>query len=274
MTTKNMATVGLFCFLLAVFIPGEAKDPAPLPIEQMRAAVYTKEFAKRFALPDPEPGTEPERGMQAMEFAVEPGPWWLGETASYYCKLYLYLDNKLPIAYPEEAVRGTINIPSQKTKLMTIERERWLSLSEKDRLHFGERSSRYTRKSMLTTTDFVWNKVGGGVGMFYDEYHRDLFPGLAYLKISMGCPNFSWMDKIETIQIWIQREGTKDYRHQDREDPEDFLKFTLPKAFYGKIHLWIKRTAEYNALLINRANRERVQNQANKINTELQKAAP
>lgn len=265
MTIKDKATVGLFCFLLAVFISGEAKDPAPLPIEQMHAAVYTKDFAKRFALPEPESGTEPEGGIQAMEFAVEPG---IHGNPRYYCKLYLYLDNKLPIAYPEEAIRGTVSIPSQKTRLMTIEKERWLSLSEKDRLHFGERNSRYTRKSMLTTTDFFWNKVGGGVGMFYDEYHRDLFPGLAYLKIDMGCPNYSWTEKVETMQIWIQREGTKDYRYQDREDPEDFLKFTLSKAFYGKIHPWIKRTAEYNRLLINKVDRERAQNRANKLSTE------
>ncbi len=272
MTTPfKIASTVLFGLLFVASFSAEAKEPTPLDTDAMRAAVYTKEFAKRFALPAPEAGTEPSGGVQAMEFAVEPGPWWLGETASYYCKLYLYLDNKLPIAYPEEAVRGTVNIPSQKTKLMTIERERWLSLSEKDRLHFGERSSRYTRKSMLTTTDFVWNKAGGGVGMFYDEYHRDLFPGLAYLKISMGCPNFSWMDKIETIQIWIQREGTKDYRHQDREDPEDFLKFTLPKSFFGRIHPWIKRTAEYNGILIDKANRERVKNRQN---TEAPKIAP
>jgi hypothetical protein len=246
-----------------------AREPQPLtalPIEQMRATVYTKEFAKRFALPDPEPGSEPSGGVQAMEFAVEPGPWWLGEMASCHCKLYLYLDNKLPIAYPEEAVRGTVSIPSQKTQLMTIERPRWLNLSEKDRLHFSERN-----KSMLATSDFVWNKAGGGAGMFYDEYHRDLFPGLAYLKIDMGCPNYSWMDKVETMQIWIQREGTKDYRHQLREEPEDFLKFTLPKVFSGRIFLWIKQTAEYNGILIDKINRERTRNRQK---TEVQKNIP
>ncbi len=48
----------------------ESPKPSPLPIERMRATAYTKEFAKRFALPDPEPGTEPSGGVQTMEFAV------------------------------------------------------------------------------------------------------------------------------------------------------------------------------------------------------------
>ena len=81
-----------------------AADAPPLAIDHMRAAVYTKEFAKRFALPNPEPGTEPSGGMQAMEFAVEPGP---KHSFGYNCKLKLYLDSKLPIAYPEEGVAGS-----------------------------------------------------------------------------------------------------------------------------------------------------------------------
>lgn len=224
----------------------------PLPIDQMRATVYTKAFAKRFTLPDPEPGSEPEGGMQAMEFAVESS----NNAPYYYCKLYLYLDNKLPVAYPEGDT-GVAHLPSRRTRLMTFDaKTRWLGLSEKDRIHFNERQGRYNAMTWLATPDYPGyfeekpKKPYAAVGMFYDEYHRDLFPGLAYLKIDMGCPAYSWVDKVDVIQIWLKREGGKDYRKQLQKDPADFLKFTLPSSFYRQIAQWTKQIAAYNRPLI------------------------
>ena len=112
--------------------------------------------------------------------------------------------------------------------------------------------------SFLASPDYRWKKGGDistregfGVGMFYEEYHRDIFPGLAYLKIDMACPAYSSVDKLEVVQIWLKRQGGRDYRKQLREEPEDFFKFTIPKPFYRKIIVWIKETSKYNADVIN-----------------------
>ena len=78
-------------------------DYPVLPLNEMRVAVYTKAFAERFGLPDPVPGTEPSDGLEAIEFAIEKGPSWCPH---YFCNLYLYVDNSLPVKYPEEGVAG------------------------------------------------------------------------------------------------------------------------------------------------------------------------
>lgn len=252
----------VFSASLVAFSVANAKEPAQpslLPIEQMRAVAYTKDFAKRFALPDPELGSEPSGGVQGMEFAVEPGP--RHGRGLYYCKLKLYLDNTLPLAYPEEGVAGADHMLRQSSHFFmwpNPENKRWLSLPEKDRLHFNERNGRYNRKSLLATPDYnELNRRGAGVGMFYEEYHRDLFPGLAYLKIDMACPAYSWVDKVEVVQIWLEREGGKDYRKQLREDPNDFFKFTIPQLFYRKIVTWTKEVAGYNSTIIQEQARQR-----------------
>lgn len=263
--SPRLLSVGL-CIIAGLWLAtlstadADDKKSAPPPIEQMRAVAYTKEFAKRFALPDPEPGTEPEGGMQAMEFAVEPSP----NAPYYYCKLYLYLDNKLSIAYPEGDT-GVAYLPSRRTQLMTFDAQtRWLRLSEEDRLYFGERQSRYTRMTVLASPDYDYpenfteppKKPYGAIGMFYEEYHRNLFSGLAYLKIDMGCPAYSWVDKIDTGEIWLKREGGKDYRKQVRMERQDFLRFNLPPNFYRQIIQWSKQTAAYNRPLMEEQQRK------------------
>ncbi len=140
----------------------KAEEPTkagPLPFEKMRAAVYTRDFAQRFALPDPEPGTEPSGGIQAMEFAVEDAKakYPHKQFATYQCTLKLYLDNKLPIAYPEEGVSGDHRrfiAPMHFFLWPDPDNKHWLKLSEKDRLHFGERQGRYTRSAALATPNY------------------------------------------------------------------------------------------------------------------------
>lgn len=240
--------------------------PAPLPIEQMRAVAYTKEFAQRFALPDPEPSTEPSGGIQAMEFTVEPGA--KHGSGLYYCKLRLYLSNDLPIAYPEEGVAGAqrmLIFPAHFFVRSNPDSKHQPKLSPSDGQHFNERNGRYNRMTMLASPGYdhpeflsASPKVPyGGIGMAYEEYHRDLFPGLAYLKIDMGCPVFSWMDGIKTAEIWLKREGAKDYRKQIRMEPQDFLKFTIPPKMYRQILSWRKEVAAYNRPLIEKLGTER-----------------
>ncbi len=252
--------VGIAFAALTGLTPAHAAEPAkssPLLIDEMRAVAYTQEFAKRFALPDPEPGTEPNGGIQAMEFAVEPGA--KHGSGFYYCKLKVYLNNNIPIAYPEGGAAGYqgMLIFSPHFFVRTdpgSKRQPKLSLS--DGRHFDERRARYTNHVWLATPDYpgyfeeLPKKPYAAVGMFYEEYHRDLFPGLAYLKIDMGCPAYSWVDKVDVIQLWLKRDGARDYSREIRKDPQDFHKFTIPQPFYRKIIVWTKRTAEYNRPLI------------------------
>lgn len=240
----------------AAFSSANAKEPekpAPLPIEQMRAVAYTKDFAQRFALPDPEPGTEPSGGIQAMEFAVETTP----NAPYYYCKLYLYLDNKLPIAYPEGET-GTAYLPSRRSRLMTFDAQtRWPKLSERDRRHFSERQGRYNLMAWLATPDFLWRKQGNASGsMSYEEYHRDLFPGLAYLKIDMTCQAYSWMDKAKMMQLWLRDERVPD-NQKLRIEAEDFVRFPVSDFFYQQIIGWSKQAHVYNARIMDEENAKR-----------------
>ena len=266
---KNTYTVvhAVAIFWFSVFAhAGEFVKPAPLPIEQMRATAYTKAFAKRFALPEPEPGTEPEGGIEAMEFSVE--PWRKHQRLpTYACILKLYLDSNLPVAYPEEGVAGAEHMLIQPTHFFmwpNPDNKRWMSLREQDRLHFNERQGRYTRSAALASVDYIWRKQGLFADMFFEEYHRDIFSGLAYVKFDMGCPTAAWGERHVSLQIWIKKEGTKDYRKQVRIDSEDFLKFTLPKSFFDSTLMWIKAAAQYNSTLIDEQDRLRREAQAKK----------
>jgi len=249
--------------------PANAR-PAPLPIEQMRAVAYTKDFAKRFALPDPQPGTEPSGGIQAMEFAVEDAKakYPHKRFATYQCVLKLYLDNQLPVAYPEEGVAGTqrmLIFPAHFFVRSDPGNKQQPKLSPNDGQHFNERNGRYNRMTMLASPEYDHpehtqgppKKSYGGHGIFYEEYHRDLFPGIAYLKIDMTCPTYSWMDEVDTVQIWLKREGAKDYRKQLRMEPQDFLKFTISSKIYRQILGWRKDVAAYNKPLIEKLDAER-----------------
>jgi len=53
-------------------------------------------------------------------------------------------------------------------------------------------------------------------------------------------------EKKETIQLWIERIGGKDYNRIVFPDPADFLKFDLPPAFYKATLKWAKPADEYN----------------------------
>lgn len=240
----------------------EPQAPAPLPIEQMRAVAYTQEFAKRFALPDPQPGTEPEGGIQAMEFAVEDAKakYPHKRFATYQCVLKLYLDNKLPIAYPEEGVAGAKSMLIQPIHFFLWpdpDNKHWLRLSEQDRKYFGVRQGRYNLMAWLATPDFLWRKQGNTSGsMSYEEYHRDLFPGLAYLKIDMTCQAYSWMDKAEAMQLWLRHERAPD-NQKLRIEAEDFVRFAVPYLFYQKVIGWSKQTHVYNARILDEENAKR-----------------
>lgn len=233
----------------------ESQAPALLPIEQMRAVAYTKEFAKRFALPDPEPGTEPSGGIQAMEFAVEPGA---KHSFGYNCKLKLYVDSGLSIAYPEEGIAGAESMLIQSIHFFLWpdpDNKRWLRLSKKDRRHFSDRKSRYWERARWATPGYRYQEQGASMSIFFEEYHRELFPDISYIKLDTTCPAYSWVEKVSSIQLWIERQGGKDYTLVTRVESDDFHKFSVPNHLWIQIRPWMKAAAEYNKVLIEQNNK-------------------
>lgn len=237
--------------LPAMSIAAETKLSDPLPIETMRAAVYTKAFAKRFALPDPEPGTEPMGAIQGMEFQIIPHRIMAG----YSCYLTMYLDNTLPIAWPEDARASVSGIPTQETQLLhSMSRERFLKLSVEDRKYSFERGSRYGRLVRLSTPDYQRLKQGGSLDVDIKEYDKTFFPGLAYIKLDIGCTMTGtqlerFLQYGKGVELWFKKPEGKDYRQYAVTDATDFLRVPLPISFLERVLPWIKAGQDYNKIV-------------------------
>lgn len=257
--------VGLcMAWLPAMSGAAETKRPEPLPIETMRAAVYTKAFAKRFALPDPEPGTEPTGVIQGMEFHIRPHR----VMARYSCDLILYLDNTLPIAWPEDARASVSGIPTQDTLLMSnVPRERFLKLSVEDRRHSFKRETLWNMRARIVTPDFEYPKRGGAFDVTYREYNREFFPGMAFVKLDIGC-SFTgrqlekFLAHSPSIELWLLKTGGRNYTDIGVEgvDRSDFVRLALPRTFLERVLPWINAGEDYNmAVFEDEARRERLQ---------------
>lgn len=229
----------------------ETKLPDPLPLETMRTAIYTKAFAQRFVLPDPEPGSEPMGVIQGMEFHVVPHRVMAG----YNCDLILYLDNTLPIAWPEESRASVQAIPTQTTLLMgKVLRERFLRMSVEDRMYSFERSSRYGRLVRLSTPDYQRLKLGGSLDVTIREYDRAFFPGLAYIKLDIGCSMTGtqlerFLQYGKGVELWFRKPEGKDYREYPVIDATDFIRVPLPRSFLERISPWIKAGEDFNRIV-------------------------
>lgn len=261
----------LFAATPTAYAKSVAKKQEPLPIETMRAAIYTKEFADRFALPPPEPGTEPLDGIQALEFGMH---LVRGGNMGYGCDLVLYFDNTLPIAWPEASRASVIAIPSQDTLLISskMPQERYMKISETDRKHMGARAMEYVLLARLVTSDFESQKRGGSLDAEWHEYDRERFPGVAYAKLSIGCSMTagmleSFLKYGKGIQLWMKRAGAKDYKKYMGVNPDDFIKVALPLNFIERVLPWVKVGQDYNRIEREdrwRLNRERVAREAAK----------
>ncbi|HWQ38264.1 MAG TPA: hypothetical protein VNM24_06555 [Burkholderiales bacterium] len=253
--SSGIATLGARALLmLAVLSFGvvaqEPPSPAPLPVEQMRAVAYTKEFARRFRLPEPTPGSEPSGGLQAIEFFVEKGPPWASEF--YYCIFKLYVDSNLPIAFPQPGTAGSkwLLVYAKHFFLWPDpDNRRWLSFSEADRKHHADRQSAYDRLAAIATPDFEFLARGAYEDIGFDEYYRELFPGLSYVQLSTGCFSERKLSRRPEWQLWLKKEGGRDYRRQLRIHPEDFLKFTIPRQLLARVVEFSAQADRYNAVV-------------------------
>lgn len=246
-------------WLHALSVAAETRLPDPLPIETIKAAVYTKAFAKRFVLPDPEPGTEPTGAIQGMEFSMEEiPPGGVYARPLYACHLILYLDNTLPIAWPEEGRAGARKIMSRHPQLFShMSRERFLKLSENDRRHSGSRGTFYNMRARIVTPDYEYQKRGGSFDATYLEYDREFYPGVAYVKLDIGC-NLTgrqlekYLAYASYPELWLLKTGGRNYTDINVQgvDRNDFIHLPLPRNFFVRILPWIKAGADFNRIVL------------------------
>jgi len=248
---RRLKAAFLLCLSMVLFVStclaGEKKAaPYPeLPLGEMRIVAYTKAFAERFGLPAPKPGTEPSGGLQAIEFAIEKGPAW---APLYYCNYYLYVDSTLPIKFPEEGGAGNFYMLVGNTHFLSRTHEQWMKWSIEDRKHSSNLKGKYNRKTNLASMDYIPKKQGAIDDLWYVEYHKNLLPGVTYLKLK-GSPPMMIDRPRRNIGIWLQKESKTDYRSRIHVDPGDFLKFPVPEQVFEKVREWGLRAREANNVI-------------------------
>lgn len=215
-------------------LPADSPPP-PLPIEQMRAFGYTKEFAQRFALPAPEPGWEPSEGLLAVEFRVRPIS---GSEGLYNCDFKLYIDSRLDIAFPEPGPSGSSRLYTDLTHPFIARGKDVPKISEADRRARFERQSAFFQLSAFATDDYEPGKRGALISSGPQEFVRNLFPGVHYMD-SDNCSFAKWLSHRATgVKVWVKRAGGEDYRRDLPQDPNDFYQFTLPPALLSNAQPW------------------------------------
>ncbi|MFO1207213.1 MAG: hypothetical protein U1E63_16065 [Burkholderiales bacterium] len=231
-------SVAVACAPVAIAQPAPLSadpPPPPLPIEQMRAFGYTKEFAQRFALPEPEPGWEPRDGLLAVEFRVEPIP---GPRGFYGCDFKLYIDGKLDIAFPEPGLSGSSALYGSRTHPFIARGKNEPDIPLPDRRAHGERQRAFGQLAAIATGDYVMGKRGGLISSSISEFVRDLFPGVSYVRVHDCTLALSPSGADENFNVWIKKSGGKDYTRTAERDPSDFYQFPLPPALIAKGRPW------------------------------------
>ena len=214
---------------------------------------YSKSFAKRFNLPEMvEEGLPPD--IWALEFRLV----WrdLENEASFYdCELHAYVNNKLKILFPEGEV-GSIETlamarPAQPAKMPSLD----------DRAFHGGQSSSYRLKAVFSSKSKK-SSLGGTVP--YLRYRKYFLSDVAYLVFSLsGCSALGDPKEYES-ELWIEKEGGRDYHQSTRLDGNDFYQFRIPQAFVQRFYPHAKMANDRNSARIaaeNRSRREKLRQQ-------------
>jgi hypothetical protein len=246
-SVSTEAVQGLFAMavgLAVLWAPGAIGQPAPhpaeppappIPIEQMRAFGYTKAFAERFALPEPQPGWEPGEGLLAVEFVVRSIP---GGKGFYHCDFKLYIDGRLDIAFPEPGLSGANELYTSRTHPFIARDKGEREIPVADRLAHGERQRAFGQLAAIATSDYEMGKRGALMSSPLLEFVRDLFPGVHYVQ-SSGCMFAFWLSRRESdLKVWVKKSSGKDYTRTADRDPNDFYHFPLPPALIAKAKPW------------------------------------
>ncbi|MBW7900128.1 MAG: hypothetical protein H3C26_01505 [Rhodocyclaceae bacterium] len=215
--------------------PEETIPPAPIPLENMRVLAYSKEMAQRFGLPAPREGWETQPPLHAVEYRAEPPlPW----AKVHGCAYKLYLDSQLPLAFGDSGPAGDFRLYVSAQHFFAQD---WDNPSSRDaKIALSEKVGGFGRLALVATLDYAPDTRGAStdVGVSQAEYVRELLPGLTYLKLRGSCGMMSWEKRVDTVQLWLKKANSKDYRKRLVPDPDDFIKLPLPSALYRKALSW------------------------------------
>lgn len=213
----------------------------PVPVEKMRALAYTKEFAKRFNLPELPGNFSPSGGLEAIEFKVEK----IDRLNTFICYWNIYINESVPFAFPGGANSGSLRMFNG--HFFKQKPGPWPS--HEDTAAYNLNSDALFRLIRFASSTYdEASKRGASHSSFLDEFVRNLVPGLSYLKTS-GCSFSSWYQRGQKeIFIWLKIEGRPDYRVRFNP-PGDFYKLAIPDGLLSQIMPWASWANEINPLI-------------------------
>jgi hypothetical protein len=219
----------------------------PVPVQEMQVAAYSKEFAKRFNLPDSEPGFELSTPVHGLRFSVE----LLHMSAElnvpvYGCRLQVYFDKTLPVAFPTEAKTWS-------RRIYSLNRQRWLMNKPgpkllPDQVQIADKGSMANRLVAIATPNYEWGKRGHRSTHFIELYDREFVPGLAYMEIAVLCPSPALVSNPAGLELWLKKEGASDFRTAQMNN-NAFHKYSIPKEMLSLLVPWLSWHREYTLIL-------------------------
>ena len=100
-------------------------------------------------------------------------------------------------------------------------------------------------KAFLATMNYIPDKKGAIDSIDYVEFHKDLLPGLTYIKLQVTM-DLLLENTRKDVGIFLQRSTETDYRGQISIEPGDFLKFRIPDHVYAKLREWGHKVDKVN----------------------------
>lgn len=211
-----------------------------------RTAAYTSSFAKRFGLPVLEKSSETTDGIVALEFAIEKGD----NSPYYFWVFYIYLDDRLPIKYPETNISGERNMLQAGSHFFGRDRKLLSAWDKTDRLYLNNAHDNYDRKANLASMNYEPNKKGFITDLYYKEYRKSILRGLSYIKLQCPLSMTVINSSEQQIGIWLQKDGNTNYGTRIHVAPDDFIKFKLPMDVKEKMVKWSAKVKAYNDKLL------------------------
>lgn len=218
---------------------------------EMRVTAYTREFAKRFNLPEPAGDMMPSEGIAAIDFRIRHSEIFDERTGDklgpYRCDWRIYLHREVSFDFPEPDRAGYAPVFGHHRLMDTGGPE--------DNRARNERSVPYARRIQFSTADYVPDRRGARESDVLYEYARDLVSGIDYLRVE-SCSFGDWFRRQPgDIVLWLKKGGTPDDRFRLRPI-EEFHRFILPRGFIVKAAPLAIRAYDYNQV-IGKANRQR-----------------
>ncbi len=118
-------------------------------------------------------------------------------------------------------------------------------------------------KAFLATMNYIPDKNGAIDSIVYVEFHKDLLPGLTYIKLEVT-QDLLLKNTRKDVGIFLQRSTETDYRGRITIEPGDFLKFRIPDHVYVKLREWGHKVDIVNEAINDERRRKEKEAKANK----------